>query len=243
MEEICPLFSHPLPMSKKLTFSAVVPAAGSSRRMKGENKQSADLHGKPVIIRTLESLSTDSRIGEVIIAISNDFWNELQSFLKNFPISMQIIVVGGGAERQNSVYNSALKASGEYLVIHDGARPLLSNSLLKELLDKAEGQEGIIPVLPVSDTVKRVSSTGEVLDTLDRKQLFKVQTPQVIKKSVYLSAYDKAHKQGFCVTDDASLLEHAGYTVKAILGSETNIKITTPEDLEYARFIYGKTRV
>lgn len=220
------------------TFTAVIPAAGKSTRMQGIDKLFADLAGKPVIIRTLEAISADRRIGNIILTVSPDVVSIINNILKKYPITKLIKVVEGGRKRQDSVYEGIINATGDYVVIHDGARPLLSKSLLKRILDSVDSTPGVIPAFAVSDTIKKVNDRGFVIKTLDRLKIVRIQTPQVFKKTVLMESYRVLEKRNITITDDSSVLEIAGYPVKTVKGSEFNIKITNPEDLELARAIW-----
>lgn len=223
---------------KRKHITAVVPAAGRSARMGGENKLLADLGGKPVIIRTLEALSRDERINEIVLVLSSPLQNEIKFVLKKYPIPRLIKMVEGGEERQESVFAGVSASTGEIVAIHDGARPLLSAELLKNLLDPAEDFPGIVPSLPIQDTVKKIGPDGFVLETLNRSEIFRIQTPQVFSREAYLNAYNKALREGKLFTDDSALVENAGYRVKTIPGDERNLKITIPQDLNTARIIF-----
>ncbi|MCD4783918.1 MAG: 2-C-methyl-D-erythritol 4-phosphate cytidylyltransferase [Candidatus Eremiobacteraeota bacterium] len=223
---------------KNKTFTAVVPAAGKSTRMRGIDKLFADLAGKPVIIRTLEAISADRRIENIILTVSPDALDIISNLLKKFPIPKLIKVVRGGKRRQDSVFEGIVNAPGEYIVIHDGARPLLSKSLLRRILDSVDSTPGIIPAFAVSDTIKRIDDNGFVVNTLDRSKIVRIQTPQVFEKTVLMESYRVLVKRSISITDDSSVLEVAGFPVKTVEGSEFNIKITNTEDLELARAIW-----
>jgi len=218
-------------------FCAVVPAAGRSARMQGQNKLLADLNGKPLILRTIEVLAAEPRIGKIILSVSRNDRIVIEDLLKKFQVSGLIEFVDGGKERQGSVYAGILRAFSEYVVIHDGARPLLTPVLLGRLLDQAVDYSGVVPAIKITDTIKRVNDEGFVVETLDRRKIFQIQTPQVFKREVLVRAHKNAGSFNNLATDDASLLEMSGYAIKVVPGSGLNLKITTPEDLELARAI------
>ncbi|MCE1245224.1 MAG: 2-C-methyl-D-erythritol 4-phosphate cytidylyltransferase [Firmicutes bacterium] len=221
------------------TFTAIIPAAGSSRRMQGQNKLLADLAGKPVIIRTLEAIRKDPRLQNIILVTSRESIELFADLTKKYKISGIMEIIEGGAQRQDSVYQGIIKAPGSYVAIHDGARPFPTTDMLKTLLDEAPYHDGVIPGIPVTDTVKKVNADGFVETTLDRNQIFRIQTPQVFRKDLLLKAYEVIRESNLMVTDDASILELAGYRVKITKGTEFNIKITTPQDLVTAEAIFA----
>jgi 2-C-methyl-D-erythritol 4-phosphate cytidylyltransferase len=146
----------------------------------------------------------------------------------------QYKIAVGGEERQYSVYNGLKLVSEPIVAIHDGARPFASRQLFERLLN-LENCDGKIPVLPLRDTVKRVSPEGVVLETLKRGELVAVQTPQVFKTKLLKWCHEKALKEHFFGTDDASLLERCGYKICTEKGEFFNFKITYPEDWEIAK--------
>jgi len=155
---------------------------------------------------------------------------DLADFRKRFP---HYKVAEGGEERQLSVYNGLKEVSEPVVAVHDGARPFASVELFKKLLD-LKNCDGKIPALLVRDTVKRVSK-GEVLETLKREELFVVQTPQVFKTQILKECHERALKENFLGTDDASLLERCGYKICTERGEIFNFKITYPEDWEIGK--------
>jgi 2-C-methyl-D-erythritol 4-phosphate cytidylyltransferase len=140
--------------------------------------------------------------------------------------------VPGGEERQDSIFNALKTLDGDSLVlIHDGVRPLFPADLVQRLVSGLNSFDGIIPGLPLSDTIKTVGPDGLAVTTVNRDNLWTVQTPQVFPLQGIKRAYEQASVDGFYATDDASLVERAGGTVRVIEGSRYNIKVTTREDL------------
>lgn len=214
-------------------ISAIIPAAGSSRRMKSKvNKQFLSIAGQPVLTRSL--LSLRGHVGEFII-LSRPGEDELcrkyaQDYIENFK------VITGGTTRQESVYNGLLHCQGDYVLIHDGNRPLVSADLVKRVIAAGREHSAAIPALPVVDTIKEVLDHS-VVATLPRHCLWAVQTPQVFKRELLLAAHTRARNNNFHGTDDASLVEAMGISVKVVQGEGTNIKLTTPDDILVAREI------
>jgi 2-C-methyl-D-erythritol 4-phosphate cytidylyltransferase len=153
-------------------------------------------------------------------------------------------LVAGGIERQDSVFNGLgqLPADCGWVVIHDGVRPFVSPDLIRKTCDLGMASGAAIAALPSTDTVKRVEN-GEVAETLPRESIWLVQTPQVFRRELILRAYDEALRQGWIGTDDASLVERLGYPVAVALGERSNIKVTTPEDLEWGATFMKRLRV
>lgn len=214
-------------------ITAIIPAAGSGRRMKANmNKQFMKIAGQPVLTRSLLSLREST--GEfIIVARSGEEELCLQAIpdqIKNYKI------VSGGPSRQDSVYNALKHAQGDYVLIHDGSRPLASPNLVRRVIEAARCHGAAVPALPVVETIKEVSN-GFVVATLPRQRLQAVQTPQVFQKDLLHRAHLHARQQGIKATDDASLVEALGYPVAVVPGETGNIKITTPEDLSRARLL------
>ncbi|MBN9416445.1 MAG: 2-C-methyl-D-erythritol 4-phosphate cytidylyltransferase [Candidatus Eremiobacteraeota bacterium] len=213
----------------------IVTAAGSSRRMGGVNKLLMPLHGKPLLVHTLSYFEKHSLVRGVVVSAPADQREVYLSLVREHGLSKVVAVVAGGAERQDSIRNAlgALSCSAEEAVaIHDGARPCLSGDLLERLVEALQGAEGSLPMVAVKDTIKRVDGQGKVLQTLVRSELFAAQTPQVFRYAAIVEAHRKAHAEGYLGTDDCSLIEYFGGTIRAVEGDYRNLKVTTPEDVE-----------
>jgi 2-C-methyl-D-erythritol 4-phosphate cytidylyltransferase/2-C-methyl-D-erythritol 2,4-cyclodiphosphate synthase len=157
--------------------------------------------------------------------------------LSSMPLGLPWKIVPGGPLRQDSVFNAlqALPPSCEFVLIHDAARPFMSAGLAARLIDALEqGAEGAVPGLPINDTIKRARD-GQVAATLDRQDLYAVQTPQAFRLDLLRTAHARARDEGWTATDDAGLLERLGHGVRIISGEAANRKITCPEDLDLLR--------
>ena len=165
---------------------------------------------------------------EIILVVPHEHLEEFRRRFKKYKVTV------GGGERQYSVYNGLLEVSCSTVAIHDGARPFASAQLFKRVLE-LENCEGKIPTLPLRDTIKRVSPAGEVIETLDRRELVAVQTPQVFKTDLLRECHERALKDNFLGTDDATLLERCGYKVCTCRGEFFNFKLTYREDWEIAK--------
>lgn len=217
-------------------ISAIIPAAGAGQRMQTDvNKQYLSLAGQPVLARTL--LSLRGFAAEYIIVHRPGEQQLCRAVIDG--ILDDYILVPGGDSRQDSVYSGLLQARGEYVLIHDGCRPLASPELIRRVIAAGKTFGAAIPALPVTDTIKEISA-GQVKATLDRTMLQVVQTPQVFRRELLLAAYERAGPRCSQATDDAFLVEAAGQPVKVVPGEADNLKITRPEDILRANRIIGE---
>ena len=219
--------------------AAVVPAAGKSARMGGEDKMFSQLCGVPVLARTLTALDRAVLVDEIVVAVQPEKLEEVAALVSRTGIRKPIRVVEGGANRAESVLLAALEAreDTEYLAIHDGARPLILPEQVDEMIRLGQRTYAVAPALPVTDTVKVADMAGLVQSTPDRKTLYAVQTPQVFQRDLLKAALTAALKADVAVTDDCAAVERLGKEVYLAQGSQENIKITTPLDLEIAEAI------
>lgn len=221
-------------MAENSPFSlpVIVVAAGSSTRMQGVNKQFLKISGLPVIARTLLAFENCNAISRIILVVRTEDIFEFKTLAENCGISKLSEVVCGGKNRQESVLNgfSKLYDSEDKVLIHDGARPLVSDDIIRTVAEKLESYKAVTCGVKVKDTIKQLSSDGCVDKTLDRSRLIAVQTPQGVWVKDYLDAVKKAENLEL-FTDDTSLMEAAGHKVFCTEGSYKNIKITTFEDI------------
>ncbi|MFZ2445653.1 MAG: 2-C-methyl-D-erythritol 4-phosphate cytidylyltransferase [Syntrophobacteraceae bacterium] len=229
---------------------AIVPAAGRGIRMGGGRpKQFLELFGKPILAHTLGVLSRISFLSSIYLIVPEDFMEPARRIVSEWvecgdrgPGAAAVSVVAGGAERQDSVYNGLLRLPPdcEWVMIHDGVRPFASPGLITATWEGARATGASIAAVPATDTVKRARE-GIVSETLVRDEIWLVQTPQVFRKEIILAAYDKAVESGWSGTDDASFVERIGVRVSVVRGERSNVKVTTPDDLDWARwFLSGK---
>ena len=216
--------------------AAVIVAAGASTRMGGVDKVLAELGGLPVLSRTLRVFDDHDMIDTIIVVAREDQMQKISRVCS--PYHKVRIVVPGGASRQESVMNGlrAVPEGTELAAVHDGARPLVTPEVITKTILKAAKFGAAAPAIAVKDTIK-VSKNGGVDETPDRKTLFAVQTPQVFDLSLLLGALQNAKQKKLALTDDCSAVEALGMTVMLTEGSEENIKITTPLDLDIAALI------
>lgn len=217
-----------------LFCSAVIVAAGSGKRMGADRpKQFLELCGKTIIERTAAVFSGCKSINEIIIVSSESGLEECKRLLKELEKEKTIKYVLGGKERYESVYNG-LKSLDErcgIVLIHDGVRPFVTEEIINASIDDASEYGACAVGVKSKDTVKICTDKGFVEYTPDRNCVYNIQTPQTFRKEIILKAYERAFEKGVFGTDDASLAENDGISVKITEGSYDNIKITTPDDL------------
>lgn len=209
--------------------AAIIVAAGESRRMNGIDKVLAPLGGRPVISYVLNAFDGCNLISQIVVVVNEKSLEACQQLITNEKISTPIDVCVGGKRRQDSVAAGLkqLKAC-DWVVIHDGARPLVTEELIEQGLEAAQETGAAVAAVPVTDTIKVAGEDRIVRETPPRQSLWAVQTPQVFRFDIISKAYQKAKGEA---TDDASLVEQTGFQVKLYMGSYGNIKITTPQDL------------
>ena len=212
----------------------VIVAAGTGSRMNmGINKQFIKLEGKEIIAYTIEKFYNNSNIEDIVVVVKED---ESEFFKKeildkyNFK---NVKIAYGGKERQDSVYNGLklLDEKCDVVLIHDGARPFVSDKIIDKSIEEAKEHKAIVVGVPVKHTIKVIDNDKNIVDTPNRSVLWAVQTPQTFDYNILIDAYKDAFKNKFYGTDDAMLVERIGYKVKMLEGSYNNIKITTQEDL------------
>jgi 2-C-methyl-D-erythritol 4-phosphate cytidylyltransferase len=218
------------------SVAAVIVAAGSGRRFGGEGppKQYRELLGAPLLAWTLRPFLRHPGIGRTVLVLPAADVDDAPAWLLELPV----IRVAGGAERGDSVRNglAALGDEVRTVLVHDGARPLVSENLISRLID-ASREGAVIPGLPVTDTLKEVDDGGRVVRTVDRSRFSRVQTPQAFPRADLVEVHRRAHEAGIAATDDAALFERYGLQVRVVEGESSNLKVTTPEDLVLARLL------
>lgn len=224
-------------------LSAIVVAAGRSSRFKGKaSKILAKIDSKPVIYYSLFALNRHPDIDEIIVVASSGNIEAITGIVRRYKINKVKNIILGGKERKDSVLQG-LKSLGQDtkdVLIHDGARPLINKVIISSVIRAAKISGAAVIGLPVKPTIKKVNSNLWVKETVDRDGLWEIQTPQVFSKNIILKAYRRL--SGSKVTDDAMLVEKIGIKVKLALGSYSNIKITTSEDLVIAEAILKKVK-
>jgi len=226
-----------------LMISAIIVAGGKGIRMNNKTrKQYMLLGGRPVLEHTLMLFDTCNEIDKIYLVVpEEDVEVCRENLLSSINLHKKIHLVPGGSERQESVYNGLTAIEDKYgiVLIHDGVRPFISHEQISACIAGASECGACIPGIPAFDTLKSVNSSGYIDKTLKRDTVWLAQTPQAFQYDLILNAHEKARKESYIGTDDASLVEKMGEKVKIITGSRFNIKITTPDDLVLAEAIYG----
>jgi len=218
--------------------AGIIVAAGQGIRMQGPlRKQYLSLAGLPILVHTLSVFNDCDLIDHIYLVIPQDDFDFCREhILTSDKLSRRIGLVCGGARRQDSVYNGLKEVGPEcgIVVIHDGVRPFVQNDQLEACIRGAREFSACILGVPASDTLKMTNSSSCIVKTLKRDNVWLAQTPQAFRCELIKKAHDRARLEGYAATDDASLVERMGISVKIIRGSRTNIKITSMEDLRIA---------
>ncbi len=218
--------------------SAVIAAAGDSRRMQGIDKILTPLLGKPILAHSVQQFEESPLIQEIVIVMRADLVPMGEAMARQFGWRKVTAIVSGGARRQDSVKAGLFALSlCDYVMIHDGARPCVTEAIIARGLEAAKETGGAIAAVPAKDTIKQANAAQVITATPARESLWLVQTPQVFQYDIIVSAYSANDVD---VTDDAMLAERMGHTVKVFMGAYDNIKVTTPEDLAMAEVFLGK---
>ena len=221
--------------------SAIVAAAGSSRRMEGENKLLLPLDGIPVLARTLMALNGAELVDEIVVAVREEDLLPTGDLCRIYGVAKPVKIVRGGETRLASVLAASLECREDaaFLAVHDGARPLATPELIDRVITLAYRTNAAAPGVPVKDTIKVVRD-GKVESTPPRETLQAIQTPQVFDAALLRGALQAAVTVGEEVTDDCSAVERLGKEIYLTDGSYENIKITTPEDLLLAEELLSR---
>ena len=219
-------------------ISVLIPAAGAGHRMESSIKKPyLILDDKPILSHTIDLFENHSAIDDIYVIVNDadfDICNEI--VINPYHYKKVRELIAGGETRQTSVFNGlcALSNDVEYVIVHDGVRPFLEDKIIFECLAASEKWGAAVSAVPVKDTIKVANEAHFIHHTPDRSTLWRVQTPQVFRKSLLLEAHETAIQTGITVSDDAALVEKLGNPVKLVMGSYKNIKLTTPEDMHIA---------
>lgn len=221
----------------------VIPAAGTGRRIGGPvPKQYLKTDGKEIIAQTISKFNSCREVDRIIIAAEPVHFVRLSAIIRKYDLRKAKTIVEGGKTRQESVFN-ALKVSGcgagDIVLVHDSVRPFVSRELIRRTIMNAKKYKCALPVMPVSDTVKKIGKDGVVMETIDRNAIVTAQTPQGFRFETLYRAFEKAAAKHFAGTDESSVAEFAGCKVKTFPGERNNIKITLREDLKHTGRIRG----
>lgn len=212
-----------------MRYSAIITAGGSSTRFgSNTNKLLEKINGKEIIKYTVEAF-LNSGIQEIIICANPAILIDIKGL---FDKLAEVKIIEGGKTRQESVFNGIKIANCDYVLIHDGARPVITPEVIKKVLTGVIEKKAVSVMTKTTDTIKEVDENGLILKTIDRSKLYNTQTPQAFEYNLIKSAHEKLKNQTF--TDDAGMVEYLGYDVFAISGDYRNIKVTTKSDLAIA---------
>ncbi len=212
---------------------AIIPSGGSGKRAGTQlPKQYLNFHGSEMIVYTIQAFQLSDSIDEIVIAADPYYFPLLEKIKSDYGFSKMSMIVPGGNERQDSVYN-ALKSidcsDSDLIAVHDAARPLISGELLEKAVISAKSFDNIVVALKAKDTL--IKGSDEVETYLDRSDVYYAQTPQIFRYCNLKYAFDEAYKAEFYGTDESMLVQRVGFKVKIIEGSYLNLKITSAEDL------------
>ncbi len=216
----------------------MVPAAGQGTRLGGTRKQDRMLGDAPLVVQTLRVFATHPAIGQIVVAVPPGEGAPAQQRLAGYGLP-DIAIVEGGATRRASVAKAlgALAGPVEIVLVHDAVRPFVDAALVQAVVDEARRSGAAVPAIPVADTLRQADG-GVFGETIPRDGLFLVQTPQGFRRDWLEHAYAPDVRLPDAVTDDAALVQHAGYAVHLVTGSARNFKITTPDDWALARLLW-----
>ncbi len=218
----------------------IIVAAGSSSRMRGTDKMFAPLCGIPVLARTLRAFENCPLVSEITVVTRKEKIADVLKLGGSFAVSKLKNVIEGGNCREASVKKGVqlYKDKCDKILIHDGARPLVSGAVIERTVDALKKHDSVTCAVRLKDTVKKIDDKGNVTETPDRSFLMAVQTPQGVNVSKFLSLLDEKAPESF--TDDTSVMESGGFITHTVEGDYTNIKVTTPEDIAIAEVYLGK---
>ncbi|MDD5087374.1 MAG: 2-C-methyl-D-erythritol 4-phosphate cytidylyltransferase [bacterium] len=226
-----------------MSFTLLMPAAGSGVRLGADRpKALMEIAGIPLFVHAIRPFFERTFCSEAVIAAPREALGEFQKKADEFLPAYPVRIVAGGAVRQESVANALAAVTGEptLVLIHDAARPMIRSALISRVLDGLDDDAAaVIPVIPVTDTVKRIErANGTVLETVARDDLAAAQTPQLIRREIAVLAQRMARDAHYTGTDDVSLLErfHLG-AIRIVAGDPDNFKVTTAEDFQRARLL------
>jgi 2-C-methyl-D-erythritol 4-phosphate cytidylyltransferase len=215
----------------------IIPAAGQGVRMGNNKKQLMKLNGTSILIHTLRKFELCPEVDELCLAVQTEDQNDIQELLGEAKLAKRVTIAPGGNRRQDSVENClrTLPRNTALVVVHDAVRPFITSQQIIAAIEEAARSGACIVGTVCVDTVKQVDRT-RVLGTIPRDRIVLAQTPQVFRYTLLMEAFKKAREEDYEGTDEASLVEHLGWEVTIVPGSNRNIKITTPEDLLLAGF-------
>ena len=216
---------------------AIVAGAGSGKRLGCPAKKPfVDLKGRPLIIYSLKTLDSSPSIDGIVVAVERSCLKRFSGLIKRYHIRKVKFIVSGGRTRYESIRNCLSKVDASYgiVLVHDAARPLVDEGLIRGSISTAKRFGGCIAAVPVKDTVKTAGKDLFITKTIERSKVWAAETPQTFRRALIMKAYRNAPRDHSKITDDSYLIERLGAKVKILMGSYRNIKVTTKEDLALA---------
>ena len=217
--------------------AVIIAAAGRGKRLGGNiPKQFLKLGGEYVITKTLKAFEHLDAIDHIFIVTNDDYMDFCKKIVDEYNFEKVVAIVAGGKERQDSVFNALqevnrIRPGVSYVLIHDAARPYISEDVIMNVLKATDEKGAAVACVAMKDSVRKAAGEEFASESVDRKDYYSVQTPQGFRKSMLIEAYEKAYDDSYVGTDDASIVERAGYDITIVDGDYENIKITTKEDL------------
>ena len=222
-------------------LTAIIVAAGSSRRM-GSDKLFEIMAGKPVIAHTIDAFELADSVGEIIVVTRDDRCNEIRKLTCNQSFKKVRAIITGGERRQDSVRAGLenLRLDARYIAVHDAARPLVRPEQIERVFEQCRVHGAAALAEPINDTLKRADIDLAVTDSVDRHQLYAMQTPQIFERAWIEEAYRDVYAKKVSVTDEVSAVERLGRKVFLVPNDDFNFKITYPRDLPLAEFVLNQ---
>jgi 2-C-methyl-D-erythritol 4-phosphate cytidylyltransferase len=227
-----------------MSVLAIIPAAGTGIRMGGSTpKQFLCLEGVPIFVHTLRKFAASEAIDEIFLGVRPEDMDRAFQEIAKESFAKSVRLVAGGASRMETVARCLDQAPPEtdVVVVHDAVRPFVELAMIRQIVDAACKDGAAILGIPSVDTVKKVERQT-ITGTIPRERIVLAQTPQAFRFPILRKAFDRAMAEGYYGTDESSLVEHDGHDVRALMGSDRNIKITKPSDLPLARLFIAQER-
>lgn len=220
-----------------MKYGLIITAGGTSSRFGNTNKLLEKINGKEIIKYTTDAFC-DCNIDEIVICANPDIKEFLEDLFKNYE---NLKIIKGGSTRQESVFNGLKVINCDYVLIHDGARPVISKDIIFNIMKSVVEKKAVSTMTKTVDTIKEVDKNGKIIKTLDREKLYNTQTPQAFDYNLIKTAHEKLKGMNF--TDDAGMVEFLGKDVFIVNGDYRNIKITTKSDLSLAKIYLENTEI
>lgn len=212
-----------------MRYSAIITAGGTSSRFGNTNKLLEKINGQEIIKYTVDAFVSVG-FEEIVICANLAILNILQDIFANYGA---VKIIEGGSTRQESVFKGLEAVDCDYVLIHDGARPMITSEIIKRTMDEVASKKAVSVMTKTVDTIKKVDTNGRIIETVDRTQLYNTQTPQAFEYNLIKSVHEQYKGQNF--TDDAGMVEVNGAEVYIVEGDYRNIKVTTKSDLALAQ--------